>query len=76
MFWYNDAHGHICSKSTPWHSRRSASLGDVMAHVVVKVGNHTVESLISRASAEELQLRKGDTVDVIIKSTEVMIRKG
>ena len=51
-------------------------LGDVMAHVVVTVGDHTVESLISRASAEELKLRKGDAVDVVIKSTEVMIRKG
>ena len=51
-------------------------LGDVMAHVVVRVGDHTLESLISRASAEELNLRKGDAVDVVIKSTEVMIRKG
>lgn len=46
-----------------------------MAHVVVKVGNHTVESLISRASAEEMKLRKGDAIQVVIKSTEVMIRK-
>ena len=51
-------------------------LDDVMAHVLVKVGDHTVESLISRASAEELKLRKRDTVDVVIKSTEVMIRNG
>ena len=51
-------------------------LGDVMAHVTVKVGDHTIESLISRASAEELNLRNGDAVDVVIKSTEVMIRKG
>ena len=51
-------------------------LGDVMAHIILKVGDHTVESLISRASADELKLRKGDAVDVIIKSTEVMIRKG
>lgn len=51
-------------------------LGDVMAHIVVKVGDQTVESLISRASAEEMKLQKGDTVYVVIKSTEVMIRKG
>ena len=51
-------------------------LGDVMAHVIVKVGDNAIESLISRASAEELNLRKGDAVDVVIKSTEVMIRKG
>lgn len=50
-------------------------LGEVMAHVVVKVGEHRVESLISRTSAEELKLRKGDAVKVVIKSTEVMIAK-
>jgi molybdopterin-binding protein len=50
-------------------------LGDVMAHVVVKVGEYRVESLISRASADELILQKGDSVQVVIKSTEVMIRK-
>ncbi len=50
-------------------------LGDVMAHVVVKVGGYTVESLISRASAEEMKLKKGDAVQVVVKSTEVMIRK-
>jgi molybdopterin-binding protein len=51
-------------------------LGDVMAHLLVKIGDYTVESLISRASAEELKLQKGDAVQVVIKSTEVMIRKG
>jgi molybdopterin-binding protein len=50
-------------------------LGDVMAHVVVKVGEHRVESLISRVSADELKLQKGDAVQVVVKSTEVMIRK-
>lgn len=51
-------------------------LGDVMAHIIVKVDGHTIESLISRASAEEMKLKKGDAVQVVIKSTEVMIRKG
>jgi len=51
-------------------------LGDVMAHVIVKVGDHTIESLISRASAEDLNLNKGDEVQVVVKATEVMIRKG
>jgi molybdopterin-binding protein len=50
-------------------------LGDVMAHVVVKVGEHRVESLISRVSADELKLQKGDAVQVVVKSSEVMIRK-
>lgn len=50
-------------------------LGDVMAHVIVNVGEHTVESLISRRSADEMNLHKGDQVQVVIKSTEVMIQK-
>jgi molybdate transport system regulatory protein len=50
-------------------------LGEVMAHVSVAIGDHKVDSLISRASAEELKLKKGDAVKVVIKSTEVMIQK-
>jgi molybdopterin-binding protein len=51
-------------------------LGTVMAHVVVKVGDNLIESVITRTSAEELALKKGDVVRVVIKSTEVMIQKG
>lgn len=50
-------------------------LGDVMAHVLVQVGENIVESVITRSSADELQLKAGDPVRVVIKSTEVMIRK-
>jgi molybdopterin-binding protein len=50
-------------------------IGDIMAHVVVKVGDNLVESVITRNSAEELKLKKGDTVRAVIKSTEVMIQK-
>jgi molybdopterin-binding protein len=46
-----------------------------MARVIVKVGENTVESVITRASAEELGLKKGDSIRVVIKSTEVMIEK-
>jgi molybdopterin-binding protein len=51
-------------------------LGDIMAHVVVKVGDNLIESVITRQSAEELGLKKGDSVRVVVKSTEVMIQKG
>ena len=51
-------------------------LGEIMAHVVVKVGENQVESVITRSSVEQLGLKKGDVVRVIIKSTEVMIQKG
>jgi molybdopterin-binding protein len=50
-------------------------LGDIMAHVVVKIGKIRVESVITRRSAEELRLKKGDKVTVVIKSTEVMLQK-
>jgi molybdopterin-binding protein len=50
-------------------------LGSVMAHVTVRVGNDLVESVITRRSAEEMQLKKGDRVKAVIKSTEVMLLK-
>ena len=46
-----------------------------MAHVVVKIGKDTIESVITRQSADDLKLKKGDTVEVVIKSTEVMLKK-
>jgi len=50
-------------------------LGGVMAHVVVQVGENFIESVITRRSAEEMNLKTGDTVTAIIKSTEVMLQK-
>ena len=50
-------------------------LGGVMAHVTVRVGSNLVESVITRRSVEEMQLKKGDTVKAVIKSTEVMLLK-
>jgi len=50
-------------------------LGEVMAHVIVRVGKNIIESVITRTSAEELKLKKGDAVTVVIKSTEVMLQK-
>jgi molybdate transport system regulatory protein len=51
-------------------------LGEIMARIVVKVGENTIESVITRQSAEELGLKQGDSVVVVVKSTEVMIQKG
>ncbi len=50
-------------------------LGDIMAHVSVRVGENVIESVITRTSAEDLGLKKGDSVRVVVKSTEVMIQK-
>jgi molybdopterin-binding protein len=54
---------------------KSIQIGDIMAHVTVKVGDNEIESIITRTSAEELKLKKGDAVRVVVKSTEVMIQK-
>jgi molybdopterin-binding protein len=54
---------------------KDIQLGDIMAHVTVKVGSSLIESVITRTSAEELKLKKGDSVRVVVKSTEVMIQK-
>jgi molybdopterin-binding protein len=48
-------------------------LGTVTAKVTVKVGENTIESVITRQSVEEMGIKVGDTVTAIIKSTEVMI---
>jgi molybdopterin-binding protein len=50
-------------------------LGDIMAHVVVRVGDHLIESAITRRGADELKLKKGDAVSAVVKATEVMIQK-
>ena len=46
-----------------------------MAHISVRVGKNLIESVITRRSAEEMTLKKGDRVKVVIKSTEVMLQK-
>ena len=50
-------------------------MGDVMAHITIKVGQNTIESVITRQSAEEMGLKKGDTVTAVVKATEVMVSK-
>jgi molybdopterin-binding protein len=49
--------------------------GGVMTHVVVRVGKNVVESVITKRSAQEMKLKVGDAVTVVIKSTEVMLEK-
>ncbi len=50
-------------------------LGTVTALITVKVGANVIESVITRRSADELHLKKGDQVTAVIKATEVMIQK-
>ena len=50
-------------------------LGTVTALITLKVGDNMVESVITKRSAEELNLKKGDQVTAVIKAIEVMIQK-
>jgi molybdopterin-binding protein len=50
-------------------------LGGVMAHVVIRVGENLIESVITKRSADEMELKIGDVVTAVIKSTEVMLDK-
>jgi molybdopterin-binding protein len=54
---------------------KSVKLGNIMAEVVVTVGSLEVVSVITRGSAERLNLKAGDAVTTIIKSTEILIDK-
>jgi molybdopterin-binding protein len=50
-------------------------VGSVMAHIVIRVGDNLIESVITRRSVDELALKTGDKVTAIIKATEVMVSK-
>jgi molybdopterin-binding protein len=50
-------------------------LGEVMAQVTIRIGRSLVDAVITRDSALELNLAKGDRVAALIKSTEIMVVK-
>jgi molybdopterin-binding protein len=52
---------------------KSVKMGNVMAEVVVEVAGSEVVSAITRQSAEDLNVKPGTPVTVIIKATEVML---
>ncbi len=52
---------------------KSIKLGAVMAEVIVTVGENEIVSAITRTSVENLKLKEGSPVTVVIKATEVML---
>ena len=48
-------------------------LGVVTASVSVRVGDNLIESVITRQSVEDLDIKVGDTVTAVIKATEVLL---
>jgi len=55
---------------------KEVKLGAVMAEIIVQVGGgNQFISAITKNAAEDLALKAGDEVTVLVKSTSVMIQK-
>ena len=54
----------------------NVEVGAVMANVKIKIESpELITAIITKESVEKLDLKKGDTVSAIIKSTEIMVGK-
>jgi molybdopterin-binding protein len=54
----------------------SVKMDDVMAEVVIELPDgQRITSTITRGSADRLELAEGDTVEAVIKASEVMVNK-
>lgn len=54
---------------------KEVTLGAVMAIVKVQVGDNIIESAITKDAVQDMDLKAGDKVTAMIKSTSVMIMK-
>ena len=54
---------------------RAINLGAILAEVVIGTDSGEVTAIITRSSAEHLDLKVGDRVFAVIKATEVMVAK-
>ena len=53
----------------------SIRVDGLMAQVVVAVGDQQINSIITADAVKELELKKGDLVGALVKSTDVMIER-
>ena len=54
----------------------NVELGAIMASVKIKIESpELITAIITSESVEKLNLKEGDTVSAIIKSTEIMVAK-
>lgn len=49
--------------------------GAILAEVTISVGDNDIIAVITKGSADQLDLKVGDRVYAIVKATEVMIGK-
>lgn len=51
------------------------SLGNVVVFIKIKLKNSSIGSVITRKSFDRLNIKKGDKIKAIIKSTEISLEK-
>ena len=54
---------------------KDMKIGDIMGEVEVAIERSVITAAITTASIERLNLKAGDRVTVIVKSTEILIGK-
>jgi molybdate transport system regulatory protein len=69
------ARSSISARNHLWGTVESIRTDGLMAEVLMKIGDQVLVSIITRSSAERLELTVGDQVFAIVKATEVMIGK-
>jgi len=52
---------------------KEITLGEVMAKVVLQVGDNRITALVSKEAVEEMEIKKGKEMTALIKATEVML---
>lgn len=52
---------------------KEINMGQVMAEIVLKIGENEVVAIVTKKSAEGLGLKVGDKAVALIKATEIMI---
>ena len=66
---------HLSARNSLRGTIESVHIDGVMAEVVLRVGDQSLVSIITRSSAERLALAPGDEAFAVIKSTEIMVGK-
>ena len=52
---------------------KEINIGQVMAEIILKIGENEVVAVVTKESAEGLNLKVGDKAVALIKATELMI---
>jgi len=72
---YGDINMQFSARNKLQGTVKEVRVGAVMAIVMVQVGENVIESAITKDAVEEMKLKAGDKVTVVVKSTSVMIMK-